>query len=124
MKHSLPSRHLLPCLVLSLGLLTSVGARAQEELPDAGYYPPDASGGGEQPSNPEGDDDDDGVGRPAGACRSTSDCSPRFSCSQGKCRYTGIREAERVGCLFGPADTLAVVGLGLVVARWRRGVKT
>ena len=122
MKRSSPSRRLLSCLVLTLSLLAPLGARAQEEPSDAGVYPPDASGG-EQPGTPEGDGDD-GVGRPAGPCRSTSDCSARFTCSQGKCRYTGIREAERVGCLFGPADTLALVGLGLVVARRRLGERT
>lgn len=37
------------------------------------------------------------------------------------CRYTGIRQAERVGCLLGPEDTLAVVGLGRAVAARRRG---
>ena len=115
MKHApTPRCRLLPSLVFALSLLASSGARAQ----DAGTpYPPDASVGGEQPDLPEGEDD---VGRPGGACRSTSDCTPRFSCSQGRCRYTGIREAERVGCLLGPADTLALVGLGLIVARRRR----
>jgi len=113
MKHSTFPRRLLPCLALALSLLAPHVGRAQ----DGGTYPPDASVGGEVPNLPE---DEDNVGRPGGACRSTSDCTARFSCSQGTCRYTGIREAERVGCLFGPADTLAMVGVGLVVARRRR----
>jgi len=79
---------------------------------------PDASvgEGGADRDNPEGED---GVGRVVVNCRSSSDCSPRFSCTQGKCRYSGIREAERVGCLGGTEAAVVVVGLGLVAA-WRR----
>nr|AYM52319.1 hypothetical protein [Hyalangium minutum] len=79
---------------------------------------PDASvgEGGADRDNPEGED---GVGRVVVNCRSSSDCSPRFSCNQGKCRYTGIREAERVGCLGGPEAVMVLAGAGLAVA-WRR----
>lgn len=79
---------------------------------------PDASvgGGGADRDNPEGDDN---TGRVATTCRSTTDCSPRFTCDQGKCRYTGVREATRVGCLLGPEGALVLVGLGLV-SMWRR----
>jgi hypothetical protein len=110
-------------LALALTLLLPLASRAQDAgVPDGGsvYDIPDASvgGGGADRDNPEGDDT---TGRPGGSCRSGSDCAARFSCSQGRCRYTGIRQAERVGCLLGPEDTLAVVALGLVVAARRRG---
>jgi hypothetical protein len=123
MKAFLPTRHLLSRFALALSLMLPLAAWAQDAgVPDAGsvYDIPDASvgSGGADRDNPEGDD---GTGRPGGACRSGSDCAARFSCSQGQCRYTGIRQAERVGCLLGPEDTLAVVGLGLVVAARRRG---
>lgn len=104
-------------LALLLCLLQPLGARAQSQQEDGGYSFPDGGMGGEVPNLPE---DEDNLGRPGGACRSTADCTARFSCSQGRCRYTGIREAERVGCLLGPVDTLALVGVGLVMARRRR----
>lgn len=80
---------------------------------------PDASvgEGGADRDNPEGED---GVGRVTVNCRSSSDCSPRFSCSEGKCHYTGIREASRVGCLGGPEAAMVLVGAGLMVALRRR----
>jgi hypothetical protein len=79
---------------------------------------PDASvgEGGADRDNPEGED---GVGRVVTNCRSSSDCTPRFSCTQGKCRYTGVRDANRVGCLLGPEGALVLAGLGLVSV-WRR----
>lgn len=123
MKNLPPTSRLLPRLALVLALAVPVLASAQGDggIPDAGsiYDIPDASvgGGGADQDNPEGDDT---IG-PGGSCRTSGDCAARFSCSQGLCRYTGIRQAERVGCLLGPADTLAVVGLGLVVAARRRG---
>jgi hypothetical protein len=124
MKNRPPTSRLLSRLALVLALAVPVMARAQSDggIPDAGsiYDIPDASvgSGGADQDNPEGDDT---TGRGGGACRTSGDCAARFSCSQGLCRYTGIRQAERVGCLLGPADTLAVVGLGLVVAARRRG---
>ena len=123
MKDSPPTRCTLSRLALALTLLLPLAARAQDAgLQDGGsvYDLPDASvgSGGADRDNPEGDDT---TGRPGGTCHSGADCAARFSCSQGRCRYTGIRQAERVGCLLGPEDTLAVVGLGLVVAARRRG---
>jgi hypothetical protein len=118
------SRRLLSCLVLPLALLLPLAVHAQQDAGtrDAGsvYDVPDASvgGGGADRDNEEGED-----GRPGGTCRSGNDCPARFSCTQGLCRYTGIRQADRVGCLLGPEDTVAVVGLGLglvVAARRRR----
>jgi hypothetical protein len=118
---------MLPRLALAfalvLTLLPPLAAQAQDAgLPDGGsvYDIPDASvgGGGADRDNPEGDDS---TGRPGGSCRSGADCASRFSCTQGQCRYTGIRQAERVGCLLGPEDTLAVVALGLVLVARRRG---
>jgi hypothetical protein len=112
----------MPRLVLTLALLLPLVGQARDGgSPDSGsvYDLPDASvgNGGADRDNPEGEDT---TGRPGGACRSNHDCAARFSCSQGLCRYTGIRQAERVGCLLGPEDTLAVVGLGVVVAARRR----
>jgi hypothetical protein len=111
----LPLRTCLLALLLGLG--TTLSAHAE----DAGVPPsaPDASvgEGGADRDNPEGED---GVGRVIINCRSSSDCSPRFTCSQGKCRYSGIREAERAGCLLGPETAALLMGLGLAVALRRR----
>ncbi|WP_375768163.1 hypothetical protein NR798_41860 [Archangium gephyra] len=124
MKSAHLTRLIVSRLVLPLALLLPLAVHAQQDAGtrDAGsvYDVPDASvgGGGADRDNPEGDDS---TGRPGGACRSGNDCAARFSCTQGVCRYTGIRQADRVGCLLGPEDSLAVVGLGLVLAVWRRG---
>jgi MYXO-CTERM domain-containing protein len=79
---------------------------------------PDASvgEGGADRDTPEGED---GVGRVPLTCHRTSDCAARFSCQAGRCQYTGLREAERVGCLLGPEAAVGLLGLGLA-ARWRR----
>ena len=103
------------CLMLWLLPLAS---RAQ----DGGVldHVPDASvgGGGADRDNEE---TEGGVGQPGGVCLTGRDCAARFGCVEGRCRYVGVRQAERVGCLLGPEDTLAVVGLGLVlVLRHRR----
>ncbi len=123
MKASSPTRCTLSRLALTLTLLLPLTGWAQDAgLQDGGsvYDLPDASvgTGGADRDNPEGDDS---TGRPGGACTSGADCAARFSCSQGRCRYTGVRQAERVGCLLGPEDTLAVAGMGLVLAARRRG---
>jgi len=112
-------RTTLLTLAIGLGLGAPFAAQAQQGGEDGGISTaPDASvgEGGADRDNPEGED---GVGRVVVDCRSSSDCSPRFSCTQGKCRYSGIREAERVGCLGGPEAAMVLVGLGLAVA-WRR----
>ncbi|MCY1082114.1 MXAN_6627.5 family MYXO-CTERM protein [Archangium lansingense] len=123
MKSSHLTRRIVSCLGLTLALLLPLAVHAQDAgTRDAGsvYDVPDASvgSGGADRDNEENED-----GRPGGACRSSHECPSRFSCTQGACRYTGIRQAERVGCLLGPEDSLAVVGLGLglVVAARRRG---
>ncbi len=109
MKSLHPTHRLLSCLALAP--LPPLTAPAQE---DAGRVDdmPDASvgSGGADRDSPEGEDS---TGRPGGACRSGDDRAARFS-------DTGIRQAERVGCLLGPEEPLARVGLGLVAAR-RRG---
>jgi len=113
---------LRPCVLVALlflGLGVSPVARAQNAGDGGIDLPaPDASvgEGGADRDNPEGED---GVGRVTVKCRNSADCSPRFTCSQGHCQYSGIREAERVGCLLGPEAAVLMVGLGLV-ASWRR----
>lgn len=117
---SLSLRTFLLTVAIGLGLGASFAAHAQSGGNEDGGVSnaPDASvgEGGADRDNPEGED---GVGRVVVNCRSTSDCSPRFSCQQGKCHYSGIREAERVGCLGGPEAAVVMVALGLAVA-WRR----
>ncbi len=121
---SSPLRTYLLAAMLGLGLGASLNARAQQGgsadggLTDGGITIDGGSvgEGGADRDNPEGDDT---TGRVVKNCRSSSDCSPRFTCSQGTCRYSGIREAERVGCMLGPEAALGVVGLGLIAA-WRR----
>jgi MYXO-CTERM domain-containing protein len=107
-------------VAIGLGLGASFVAHAQLSGQEDGGVStaPDASvgEGGADRDNPEGED---GVGRVVVNCRSSTDCSPRFSCTQGKCRYSGIREAERAGCMGGPEAAMMLVGLGLAAA-WRR----
>jgi MYXO-CTERM domain-containing protein len=115
------SRTYLLAVMLSLGLGASWSARAQQgDGADGGSSLPVDAGsageGGADRDNPEGEDS---TGRVVVNCRSSSDCSPRFSCNHGKCRYSGIREAERVGCLLGPEAAIGLAGMGLVAA-WRR----
>lgn len=109
----------LVTLAFGLGLGVPLPAQAQQGGDEDGGISagaPDGSvgEGGADRDTPEGED---GVGRVVVNCRSSSDCSPRFSCNQGKCRHTGVREAERVGCLVGPEAAVVLVGL---VAAWRR----
>jgi MYXO-CTERM domain-containing protein len=106
-------------LALGLGipaLAWAQGAGAQE---DGGVSSaPDASvgEGGADRDNPEGED---GTGQVTKNCRHSSDCSPRFTCHGGTCQYSGVREAQRVGCMLGPEAAVVLVGLGLA-AVWRR----
>jgi hypothetical protein len=112
------TRPLLLSLVLTLSaLLVPQAALAQQEdgQPDAGQPGPPPDAGVEEPP------DEDTTGRIVEVCRETYDCSPRFVCDNGRCRYTGTREAERVGCMFGPTATLSLVGIGLLVGARRRG---
>jgi MYXO-CTERM domain-containing protein len=107
-------------LGLGLGASSAAWAQAGEGEDGGTSSAPDGSvgEGGADRDNPEGEDS---AGRVVVKCRNSSDCSPRFSCSQGRCRYTGVREAERVGCMVGPEAAVVLVGLGLVVAWRRRG---
>ncbi|WP_224244677.1 MXAN_6627.5 family MYXO-CTERM protein [Hyalangium gracile] len=114
------ARLLAVLLCLGLGAPTLAWAQAGGASEDGGVsMTPDASvgEGGADRDNPEGED---GVGRVVVNCHSSNDCSPRFTCNQGKCKYSGVREAERVGCLLGPEAALVLTGLGLVAARRRR----
>jgi MYXO-CTERM domain-containing protein len=114
-------RTYLLAVTLYLGLGASFSARAQQDGGEDGGIPSvvdagSAGEGGADRDNPEGDD---GTGRVIKSCRRSSDCSPRFTCQDKKCRYSGIRDADRVGCLLGPEAAIGLVGMGLVAA-WRR----
>ncbi len=89
-------------------------AQQEDGQPDAGQPGPPPDAGVEEPP------DEDTTGRIVEVCRETYDCSPRFVCDDGRCRYTGTREAERVGCMLGPTATLALVGFGVVASLRRR----
>jgi len=111
-------RPLLLALGLALPLLAPLAARAQTEGPaDAGTQGPAPLPDAGTEEEPE-----DTTGRIVEVCRETADCSPRFVCDDGRCRYQGTRQAERVGCMLGPEATVAMVGFGLVAGlRRRRG---
>ena len=112
-----------PCVLaalLFLGFAVSPLASAQESEDGGISLPaPDASvgEGGADRDNPEGED---GVGRVPVKCRNSGECAPRFTCNGGRCQYSGIREAERVGCLLGPEAAVVLVGLGMIAAWSRR----
>jgi len=112
-----------PCVLaalLFLGFGMSPLASAQQSEDGGINIPaPDASvgEGGADRDNPEGED---GVGRVPVKCRNSGECAPRFTCSGGRCQYSGIREAERVGCLLGPEAAVVLVGLGMIAAWSRR----
>jgi hypothetical protein len=123
-RHPLAPRRvgLLACLLLLLPLVAlAQSSTADAGIPDGGIRIPlpDASigEGGADRDNPEGED---GTGRVNSVCRSTRDCSPRFTCQDGTCRYTGVREAERVGCLLGPEAALVLVGLSAAAPRRKK----
>ncbi|MCP3139461.1 MXAN_6627.5 family MYXO-CTERM protein [Pyxidicoccus xibeiensis] len=116
-----PTRHpfrshvvgLLACLPLVLPF-----AALAQTPSDGGISIPDASvgEGGPDRDNEEGEG---GAGRVNTVCRSTRDCSPRFTCHEGTCRYTGVRQAEQ-GCVLGAEAALVLVGLAALGARQRR----
>jgi len=117
------------CLLLSLGLLLApLNGLAQQGPPDAGPASqedggtgvPDGGSVGNGGADRDNEESGDHTGRVVTTCRSSSDCSPRFSCSDGLCRYTGIRQAERVGCMLGPEAALMLVGLTLAGACRRK----
>lgn len=97
-------------LLAGLLLFSPLVALAQEG-------PQQDAGQPDDPNSPEGDDN---TGRVPTDCRSTSDCAPRFSCNAGKCKYTGIRQAETQGCLLGPQAALMVLGVAAVAGSRRR----
>ena len=123
-------------LLLSLGLLLAPLpglAQAEEGAPDTvsasqvdggpgdgGIGVPDGGSVGNGGADRDNEEGGDHTGRVVVTCRSTSDCSPRFTCNDGMCRYTGIREAERVGCMLGPEAALVLVGLTLAGAYRRK----
>ncbi|MCY1040024.1 hypothetical protein OV208_01735 [Corallococcus sp. bb12-1] len=76
------------------------------------------SDGGEE--DPGGEEGEGSVGRVPINCRSSNDCAPRFSCDTGKCKYTGIRQAQTQGCLLGPEAALMVLGVAAVAGSRRR----
>ncbi|RKG62181.1 hypothetical protein D7X30_02340 [Corallococcus sp. AB011P] len=97
-------------LLAGLLLFSPMAVLAQEG-------PQQDAGQPDDPNSPEGDDN---TGRVPTDCRSTSDCAPRFSCNAGKCKYTGIRQAETQGCLLGPQAALMVLGVAAVAGSRRR----
>jgi MYXO-CTERM domain-containing protein len=114
-------RTYLLAVTLSLGLGASFSARAQQgDAADGGStFPADAGSAGEGGADRDNPEGEDSTGRVVVNCRSSNDCSPRFTCNHGKCHYSGIREADRVGCLLGPEAAIGLAGMGLVAA-WRR----
>ena len=98
--------------ILLAGALTFARpALAQDAGDDAGLDSfdaslPDASVGG---SSADNDSQDQGDGRPVVNCNFTSDCDRGFVCQEGKCAYSGYRDAKNGGC----SGTPAFVGLGL-----------
>ena len=50
-------------------------------------------------------------------CRSSRDCSPRFICQEGQCRYSGVRKAEQHGCVLGAEAALVLVGAAVIGTR-------
>lgn len=113
-----PFRSHLRCLLACLPFLLPLGALAQSDGgSDTGL--PDASvgEGGADRDNPEGDDS---TGRVNTSCRSSRDCSSRFSCSDGRCQYTGVRKADQQGCVLGAQAALVVMGLAAVGGHRRR----
>lgn len=110
------SSFLRACL---LAVMLGLGPGASAEDGGGSSVPDGSVGeGGADRDNPEGEDS---TGRVTVNCRSTSDCSPGFSCTAGRCRYSGLREAERVGCLLGPEAAIGVLALGILAARRRSG---
>ncbi|MFP2931184.1 MXAN_6627.5 family MYXO-CTERM protein [Pyxidicoccus sp. 3LG] len=103
---------LLACLPLVLPAV----ALAQS---DGGILTPDASVGEGGPGR-DNEEGEGGVGRVNEVCRSTRDCSPRFTCQEGHCRYVGVRQAEQHGCLLGPEAALVMVGLAALGARRKK----
>lgn len=82
---------------------------------DAGISTPDASVGmgGAEMMTQEGAET-----RPNGVCSLSRDCERGFACVNGRCRYTGYRQAE-AGCSAAPGMTLA--GFALLLAKRRSG---
>jgi hypothetical protein len=124
-------RHLL-CLGLLLAPLAGL-AQAEEGPSDAvsayqvdggpgdgGIGLPDGGSVGNGGADRDNEEGGDHTGRVVVTCRSSGDCSPRFTCNEGLCRYTGVREAERVGCMLGPQAALVLVGLTLAGAYRRK----
>lgn len=109
---------LLACLPLLLPAV-ALAQSASDAGTDGGINIPipDASvgEGGPDRDNPEGED-----GHLPLTCRKSGDCAPRFTCQDGACRYTGVRQAESAGCLLGPEATLVLVGLAAVAAPRRK----
>ncbi len=81
---------------------------------------PDASvgEGGADRDNEQGDDT---TGRVVTVCDRASDCSPGFSCSQGRCTWIGVREAEGgFGCGDTGASAAMLLPLGIFFGFVRR----
>jgi uncharacterized protein (TIGR03382 family) len=63
--------------------------------------------GGADRDNPEGEDS---AGRVVTHCVRSSDCSPGFTCAEGRCRWVGIRQAEGGCTATGAGPVLPLCG--------------
>jgi uncharacterized protein (TIGR03382 family) len=111
-------------LVLVGALLAAPSALAQDagdgdggvvdafdaSIPDASV----GSGGADRDSPDEGD------GRPVVFCKFNRDCDRGFNCVNGKCTWTGYRDATNGGCTGAPgAVGLLLAAVALRVRRRR-----
>nr|AYM54043.1 hypothetical protein [Pyxidicoccus fallax] len=124
---------LLACLPLLLPAVSLAQSDFDDELDESettGFQYQDADGGiiiplpdastGEGGADRDNEEGEDGTGRVNTVCRSTSDCSARFVCQDGTCRYSGVRKAKTTGCMLGPEAALFIVGLAAVAAPRRK----
>lgn len=111
--------------VAAVLLLCGAGHALAEDagLSDAGLEDgglpsfPDASvaEGGADRDNPEGEDQLMNT-----TCSLDRDCSANFRCADGRCTYSGPRQASGPSCLGGAAAVMLPLGLGLFINRRRR----
>ena len=111
---------LLVRVLLLGGLVASAPALAQDAGADGGIEDLDASlpdasvgGGSADNTNPE-----QGDGQPVVFCKLNRDCDRGFNCVDGKCTWSGYKDATNGGCSGAPE--LAGLSLGALALRLRR----